>query len=66
MPEQFKIKIIRHRVPKTCVCPDCGVKQPFKSAGPYGSVGTSIGKRLKILILIDRFYSKFKLLEQNA
>jgi len=30
-----KVKIARVRIPKICVCPKCGVKQPFKKAGEH-------------------------------
>jgi transposase len=36
--EAPKIKVVKFRLPKTCICPDCGVKQPFKSAGHYWKI----------------------------
>ena len=30
-----KVKLVKSRVPKTCICPDCGVRQPFRSVGHY-------------------------------
>lgn len=38
MPKDIKepkIKILRPRIPKVCICPGCGLKQPFKNKGPY-------------------------------
>lgn len=30
MPEESKIKVVKFRIPKTCQCPNCGLKQSFK------------------------------------
>jgi transposase len=38
MPDKLKepnVKFIRFRIPKTCVCPRCGIKQRFKKAGEH-------------------------------
>ena len=35
MSKEPKIKVFKYRVPKTCICPVCGTKQPFKSGGTY-------------------------------
>ena len=53
MPEQPKIKILRHRIPKTCVCPNCGVRQPFKSAGKYWKTVKDIDLDRSVLLKVQ-------------
>ena len=33
-----KIKVLKTRIPKTCICPDCGKKQPFRKNRIYWKI----------------------------
>jgi transposase len=35
---ELKIKVIKTRIPKTCICPDCKRKQPFKKNRVYWKI----------------------------
>lgn len=57
--KKVKVKVIKPRIGRTCVCPVCHIRQPFKKR-------KVILKLLKMLILITLLFLKFILYMPNA
>ncbi|MDI6840549.1 MAG: hypothetical protein QMD71_06865 [bacterium] len=53
MPKEPKIKILKARIPKTCVCPNCGVKQLFKSGDVYWKIVKDINLDEPVLLKVQ-------------
>lgn len=53
MSKEPKIKILKSHVPKTCVCPNCGTKQAFKSAGKHWKTVKDINLDESVLLKVQ-------------
>lgn len=52
MPEEPRIKIVKFRIPKTCQCPNCGLKQPFKKYHEHWKTVKDININSSILLKV--------------
>jgi len=57
-PHELKIKIIRPRIPKFCVCPFCNVKQRFKKKREHWKTVKEINLNGPVLLKVQIVYAK--------
>ena len=53
-----KLNVIKTKIPKTCVCPTCGKRQPFKRGGEYITKRKDLDLDYPIMVIIQRVRAK--------
>lgn len=53
-----KLNVIKTKIPKTCVCPTCGKRQPFKRGGEYITKRKDLDLDHPIMVIIQRVRAK--------
>jgi len=56
--KKVKIKVIKARLPKTCVCPHCGQKQRFKLNRRYYKYAKDINLNAPVLLKVEMISAK--------
>ena len=58
MKKNLKAKIVKFRIPKRCICPSCGMKQPFKKKKEHYKTVKDIDVNNPILFKVRMIYAK--------
>lgn len=58
MEERFKTKLVRTRIPKTCICPHCKKEQPFKKHKEYWKRVRHLSLDKPLILLVQRINAK--------
>ena len=58
MEKNLKVKTIKFRIPKRCICPSCGRKQPFKKEREYYKTVKDIDVNNPTLFKLRMVYAK--------
>jgi len=55
---ELNIKIIKAKISKTCICPTCGKKQPFKKDGSYLTRHKDLSLGNPVVVIVERIRAK--------
>lgn len=55
---ETKISVIKSKIPKMCVCPTCGLKQPFKKVGEYITKRKDMNIDNPVMVIVQRLCAK--------
>jgi hypothetical protein len=58
LPKEIKVKVIKPRIPKRCICPVCKTKQPFKLNHQRFRIAKDINLDKSIMLKIKMVYAK--------
>lgn len=58
MKKNLKVKTVKFRIPKRCICPSCGRKQPFKKEREYCKTVKDIDTNRPTLFKVRMVYAK--------
>ena len=55
-----KVKIIKYRLPRYCICPHCGLKQKFKKKHQYFKIVKELNVDIELLLKVRIVYAQCK------